>query len=696
MASVPNLKMVGGFGDTLVGTIPPAPRPEPDAGLVEQTRLEIRNLAAEIAELSRSDIAPTEFYDRFLPRVVAALGAIGGAIWTTSESGELTLAYQINLAKAQLDTDEHRLRHQRLLQRGLVSVETVLVPPRSGTGDGQDAGNPTNCLLLLGPMSDGQQPVGVIEIFQRTDAGPATQRGYVRFLSQMVELASDYAKNQRLRHYTDKQQLWQQLERFIRTVHRELNPRATAFTIASEGRRLIGCDRVSVLLKRGGRWRMEVVSGLDNVEQRARSVRLLTDLTSLVAATGEPLWHYGSDRDLAPQLENAVHEFVDETHASAIAVVPLRRPQSEDSPEENREKTPLIAAIVVEQLQGEALAAGFKQRVGAVADHGAAALANALDHDSIFMLPLLTALGKAQSIVAMRNLPKSLLALGGLGALAAAMIVMPASFDLEGRGTLEPVVRREVFAAVDGIVAEVPVEHGQSVAAGQTLVELRSTSDLDVAVADLIGKKLATRERMAAIERALLGEQRVAVDEQDRLSGQLFQLRKTAQSIDAQLELYEQKRLQLVVASPIDGLVMTWHVQDRLLHRPVRKGQSLLTVVDANDAWELELHMPERRMGHIGRAAAKFDEPLEVKFMLATHPGEEFVGTVKEIDRVADDAGDEGPTVLVRVAVDKEQLPDLRPGASVTGRIDCGTRPLGYVWFHDVWEFVQTQILFRL
>jgi hypothetical protein len=128
----------------------------------------------------------------------------------------------------------------------------------------------------------------------------------------------------------------------------------------------------------------------------------------------------------------------------------------------------------------------------------------------------------------------------------------------------------------------------------------------------------------------------------------------------------------------------------------VRKGQSLLTVVDATAAWQLELHMPQRRMGHISRAAQVSDAPLPVKFMLATHPGEEFAGTIYEINRVADDDGEEGPTVLVRVAIDKTELPDLRPGASVTARVACGTQPLGYVWFHDVWEFVQTQILFRL
>jgi hypothetical protein len=32
----------------------------------------------------------------------------------------------------------------------------------------------------------------------------------------------------------------------------------------------------------------------------------------------------------------------------------------------------------------------------------------------------------------------------------------------------------------------------------------------------------------------------------------------------------------------------------------------------------------------------------------------------------------------------------------VTARIACGKRSLGYVWFHDVLSFIQTQILFRL
>ena len=34
--------------------------------------------------------------------------------------------------------------------------------------------------------------------------------------------------------------------------------------------------------------------------------------------------------------------------------------------------------------------------------------------------------------------------------------------------------------------------------------------------------------------------------------------------------------------------------------------------------------------------------------------------------------------------------------ATVTAPIACGKRPLGYVWFHDVLAFIQSQILFRL
>ena len=50
-----------------------------DAGLLEQTKNQIRKLVAEIADLAESDVQPAEFYVEFLNRAVAAVAASGGA-----------------------------------------------------------------------------------------------------------------------------------------------------------------------------------------------------------------------------------------------------------------------------------------------------------------------------------------------------------------------------------------------------------------------------------------------------------------------------------------------------------------------------------------------------------------------------------------------------------------------------------------
>jgi len=56
--------------------------------------------------------------------------------------------------------------------------------------------------------------------------------------------------------------------------------------------------------------------------------------------------------------------------------------------------------------------------------------------------------------------------------------------------------------------------------------------------------------------------------------------------------------------------------------------------------------------------------------------------------------GEEGNSVLVRVAVNKNDLTetDRKPGVGVTAKIDCGQRSLFYVLFGDVVEFVQRHV----
>jgi hypothetical protein len=202
----------------------------------------------------------------------------------------------------------------------------------------------------------------------------------------------------------------------------------------------------------------------------------------------------------------------------------------------------------------------------------------------------------------------------------------------------------------------------------------------------------------------LIGQTTMRPEEKGKLLGELAEARVKLTSVEAQAKVYEAKIRELEVRSPIDGQVVTWDIKNRLKRRPVQKGMLLLRVANPDGEWQLELHMAENRMGHITKAQQKFKaekehgEELPVTYILATEPGTYRQGKVSEVQQSAELHGEEGNTVLIKVAIDKADLSEaaLRPGATVTAKVYCGRRPIGYVWFHDLIAFVQSRILFKL
>ena len=158
--------------------------------------------------------------------------------------------------------------------------------------------------------------------------------------------------------------------------------------------------------------------------------------------------------------------------------------------------------------------------------------------------------------------------------------------------------------------------------------------------------------------------------------------------------MLDEQKNQLLIKSPVDGEVTTWKARDLLMRRPVQKGQVLLTVVEPQGDWELELQMPENDMGYIANAQAELGPELHVDYICMARPGTTLEGKVKEVHDSAEVRGEEGNTVLIRVAIDKNDVPLRRDGAEVTARVHCGRAAIGYVWFHDLVTFVQ-KTLFR-
>ncbi|MGE0533642.1 MAG: HlyD family efflux transporter periplasmic adaptor subunit [Pirellulales bacterium] len=664
-----------------------------DPEVVAETRQQIRGLVDEIAGLARSDISAQEFYTGFLDRVLGAIGAVGGAVWVISEAGQLELAYHVNLPLNELQNDPRdRARHGRLLQHAMTQGDGLLVAPQSGTGDPDGPGNPTRYLLVLGPLKSQDTVQGVVEVFQRPDTAPATQRGFLNFLLNMCALAAEYIKNRQLRQFTDRQVLWSRLESFTRASHASLDPRETAFTIANEGRRLLECDRVSVAIRYGNRCRVEAISGQDTFDKRSNAVKLLNELATAVVRTGDPMWYAGDATDLAPQVEEAVQTYVDDSHSKTVAVLPLARPA--DTSEGKAAAPTPVGALIIEQIDSVRPREGLEQRLRVVGEHSAAALANALEHQNLFLMPLWRAIGRSRAVVAARNLPKTLLAVGAVVATIVALVAVPWDFELKARGTLLPVERRDVFAPQDGTVVELFVEHNSKVAKDQELARLRNT-DLDVRLAGVQGEILAADEEILALNSMLL-DRELPTDQKVRVSGQLRAQEKKRESLSRQLKILEQEEHELLICSPLAGQVITWDVDRKLNRRHVSRGQIVLQVADPSSDWEIEVLMPEKYMGHLVRAQQELGKELGVTYILATDPDRKQLGVLTDVHASAEVDPEDGNTVKLLVKIDKEQLGDLRPGTEVTARVNCGRRPLGYVLFHEPLAWLYKHVLFRL
>jgi hypothetical protein len=681
--------------------------------LIEQTKQQIRTLVAEISQLSRSDIAPEEFYAEFLNRVVSALAAVGGAVWLIEEEGRLALKYQTNLQKSGLrDNEEGQRQHGRLLHRVMAGGEAVLVPPHSGISqDDSEAANPTDFLLVLGPLKTDLEVAGVVEILQRPETGVSAQRGYLRFLAQMCDLAADFIKSRQLRHFSDRQVLWSQLEDFARRVHGTLDPYLTAYTIANEGRRLIECDRVSVAIRRGHSCRIEAVSGQDLFDRRSNTVRLLGQLATRVVETGEAVWYTGDTTNMAPQVEDAVQEYVDESHSKTVAVLPLVRPEpteDERDPEKVYEPNEPIGALVVEQIEDSRVPDTLVHRVNVVAEHSSIAMANAMEHQNLFLMPLWRALGNTRWVFHARTLPKTIAIAAAVVVVILALIFVPYPYRVHADGTLRPIDRSYVYAREDGNMKRLLVRHGDLVHKRDLLLELDNAT-LDVQLQKVQQELGGKREEFRSTDRKLKGGQ-YPDDERNRLGGDLRRLATEISKLELQSTLLQQKKDDLRVLSPRDGRVVTFDLEYYLEGHPVQTGQELMEIADTEGPWQLEIMMPDDRMGQIFRAQADRrtrgvanPDQLPVSFVLFTETGVKHEGKITEIDWSGEVRGERGNTFLIKVDFeenfDKAELKafreKLRCGAEVKAKVACGNRAIGYCLLHDFWAWIESRVLFR-
>ncbi len=712
--------------------------PKVDQRLIEQARKQVNQLAAEIAQLSETDLGPGEYYGEFLQRLLAAMAAPAGAIWIRTPQGNLQLQYQIRMREVGLDAvEDGRKQHDELLRQVVMKGQPAMLAPQSGLGTPENgaipAGNPTNFVCLIAPIMAEKQVAGMVEVWQDPNRGVDAQRGFLQFIIKMAGLASNYTRNQQLRQMSSQQQVWTQLETFTRQIHGSLNPTEVSYLIANEGRRLIECDRVSVGIREGGKAHVRAISGADIIEKRSNLVQLMRRLFDEVMIWNEKLVYNGTkDESLPPRVLRALDNYLAESNSKLLVVSPLR-----DEREKNP-KNPPRSVLMMESFEPSMAPEQLVARMEVVAKHGTPALYNSSEYRRIPFGFLWRPLAHVQEGLGGKSKAILLAITFGLVLLIAAMVLVPYPLKMEAKGQLLPIERTWVFSPRPATVErlEFGVDTGKIVNANSPIM-LMWSQDLAKEIAGLEEERDKAFNDMELYKEALTKDflpNKADLQIQFHRADELFK-QKNKQLADLKARLNAQdveKAGQFWIKAPQTGMILTPNIKEKLTGRTVDPKEPLIRIgkVDPKnpkvDNWEIELKIPQK---HVGQVLAAFenekkrveqipekdrkdwenpgDPELNVDLLLVSQPTATFKAKLKR-SRVATEAipdrtdnNEAEPVVLAYAYVTgpgiptESQLPTnlLVTGTEVHARVRCGYHPMGYSLFYGVWEFIYENIV---
>ena len=664
----------------------------PPSAPVAATSLQqrVQDLAREIEKLASGGMPPELFFWQFLEKLVSAVSAQAGAVWLLDQ-GRFQLCCDVGLKATGI---QESVETQRFQQRVLNEVASNGQARTAHTDDESQIVFPKRQLLVLAPLRANGVCRGVVEVFQRPDVSPAARAGYLQFVEQMAGYASMFLEREGAPTASaDKPTNESKLVRFGLQLQRSLFVQDVASVAANDGRLLVGCDRVSVVLQRGQKIQVQAVSGQDSVNRRANLVKSMVCLSREVIRSGVAVKYTGTTDSFPPQVKVRLADFVQESNARMVFVTPLRAPTPLLAPDSenhcSHQSGRVFGCLMLEQFNHSDPSQDLIERLELLSACAAAALYNARTYQSVFLLPLWSALGRAADWLCGRKLLKTLAAFVTVVFISCLLAFVKIDFRIEGDGRLMPVLRREIFAPFDGDVIDVLVSSGSRVEAGQLLVKLRNNG--------LRSELIATenqREEKRKLMSALQAERDEATssptgERGNRVEGELAKTMAEIRGLERQLQVLQDRERLLNVTSPIAGVVSTFEVDRLLRNRPVRRGEILLEVMDDAGSWQLELNVAEHRMGHLFRAQTSVTEPLPIEFLLVTAPEQTHQASLKEVGTRVVISEDNRSVVEVLASLENDQSLTRRIGAEVRAKLHCGRSSVGYVLFGDVIEFIQ-------
>ena len=539
---------------------------------------------------------------------------------------------------------------------------------------------------------DGQAPNGKSDVwgcvFVDVGQGPV-ELVQSNVMLAIAETAQEFLRNEDRRQSQATEELGSQFLDFSVNAHSSLEPRVVGHHLANDARLLLGCERVSVFLLGRRSPKLLAISSVASVEGRSKLVKQMNSMVGRAARINQPIIsdHRSSDQRLA----SLVDSHCDASGLPFVFGVPVfTRAEAKEKRSKDQPGRPIgfLLAESTSDIDRVQFARGLRQ----VVPHVAMSLGNANAYAQIPFRRTLGWLGRMSSFANLSRLAVSALL---VGLLIAASLLVQIDFKVRIPGELRPVVERNVFAAHDGVIEKVFIDHGDKVEANQPLMQIRSTQyevELEKASSDILKLEQLKEAKQIALNRvsSIGSDQNLAAQLASEVSDLDFQIA-TKQE---QAKFLNQQIAELLIKCPIDGQVTTWQSKENLANRPVRWGDTVLNVAQLDGDWDLIFRVPERRIGYILKRDSELggEQPLELEFFLESDPGKKYRVEVKKIDSSAIEDSEYGPVTILKCAAPAE-LENKRQGATISGDVDCGRKSVWFVWTREMFDAISRQFV---
>ena len=439
-----------------------------------------------------------------------------------------------------------------------------------------------------------------------------------------------------------------------------------AYHFVNDVAKITRSSRVTLLTTAG---KLLAISGVAGGERRTGLSRSLSTIArQAIASRGSVEWANGELLVDGPRSPRGLKVAIENLGTPIGFAVPLK---SEDR---------VNGVVLLEYLEDDAQAASVERRelINETLKFATPVFSRAISVNSIPAIGFANFLFNRILVRPVSSIVK--LTVVGVMLMVALFVLFGVQrpFEISAQGVLQVSESHNIFAPVQGEVDQVLVGEGNNVSADQIVAILKS-ADIDEEFVEVEGELAEAQQQLRNL---ILGDDNEgSIDELEairaRNAAEAARLKIRIETLQQRQEFLTLKQKRMTLHAPIAGQVTTPDLEQRLIARPLNRGDVMMTISNTEGPWELELLVPDNCVQYITQwQQQNQDKPVIVKFRLVSASEQMFKGELREFDFRAELNADQSASFAKAIVdLDETELKEvLRLGSRVYGKFECGEK----------------------